>query len=203
MMKLHWAPASPFARKCLVCAKEAGLEDAVTVVTRGGTPMATENMPVPQNPLGKIPALERDDGPALYDSRVITRYLNYTGDATLYPRARIWETMTLEATGDGIMDAAVLVTYEGRLRPEAGQSKDWVDAQWAKVTRALAVLERQWMSHLNGPLDMGQISVACALAYLDFRHDARNWRAGHAALSDWEKAFAERQSMQDTMPYDP
>ncbi|MBC6442294.1 MAG: glutathione S-transferase family protein [Rhodobacteraceae bacterium] len=200
-MKLHWSPASPFARKCLVCLKETGQE--AEIVPCGGTPMMIENMPVPQNPLGKIPALERDNGPALYDSRVITRYLDAQGEGNLYPDTRLWEVLTLESLADGIMDAALLVTYEDRIRPEAIRFPDWAEAQWAKVDRALAALERQWMSHLNGPPDMGQIAVACALAYLDFRHGTRNWHTSYPSLSDWEQAFAEYSSMAETKPRDP
>lgn len=203
MMKLHWAPASPFARKCVVCLHETGQFEEVELVLRGGTPLATENMPVAQNPLGKIPTLERDDGPAIFDSRVITRYLDARAGGALYPQARIWETLTLEALADGIMDAAILMTYERRVRPEEIRFADWVEAQWLKISRALETLERQWMSHLEGPLDMGQIGTACALAYLDFRHGERNWRAGHPALADWEKRFSERPSMKATVPYDP
>jgi glutathione S-transferase len=57
-----------------------------------------------------------------------------------------------------------------------------------------------WLSHLQGPLNAGQISVGCALAYLDFRHDARNWRAGRAVLAEWFQGFAERPSMKATAP---
>ena len=56
------------------------------------------------------------------------------------------------------------------------------------------------MSHLAGRADMGQIAVACALGYLDFRHDARGWRDGRPALAEWFKRFAERDSMQSTVP---
>ena len=56
------------------------------------------------------------------------------------------------------------------------------------------------MSHLNGPLDMGQISVACALSYLDFRHDARGWRKGNDALAAWYEGFENRESMQASAP---
>ena len=34
---------------------------------------------------------------------------------------------------------------------------------FAKAARALDVLERDWMAHLNGPLRMGHIGVGCAL----------------------------------------
>ena len=63
-------------------------------------------MPVGANPLGKVPALERPDGPALYDSQVICRYLDDLAGGRLYPaKPRLWETLTLEATADGIVEA--------------------------------------------------------------------------------------------------
>ena len=77
----------------------------------------------------------------------------------------------------------------------------WVDAQWAKVERAVGALNARWMSHLRGPLDMGQIAVGCALAYLDFRHDDRGWRKGNDALDDWFAVFAQRDSMVATRPH--
>ena len=96
------------------------------------------------------------------------------------------------------MDSAVSMAYEVRLRPEAKQSPEWIEAQWAKVQRALAVLNTRWMSHLSGPITMGHVSVACALSYLDLRHDARNWRDGHEALAKWHADFDSRPSMQAT-----
>jgi glutathione S-transferase len=58
------------------------------------------------------------------------------------------------------------------------------------------------MSHLAGPLNIGQIAVGCALAYLDFRHDARKWRRGNEALADWYDTFSQRDSMTATAPHD-
>lgn len=108
--------------------------------------------------------------------------------------------LTLEATADGIMDAAVLMVYEGRVRPEHLIYNEWVEAQWAKVTSGLDALNERWMSHLNGPLNIGQIAVGCALGYLDFRHGQRNWREGRGALDDWYAAFSETESMKATAP---
>jgi glutathione S-transferase len=56
------------------------------------------------------------------------------------------------------------------------------------------------MAHLNGPLDMGQIALGCALGYLDFRHDARGWRASHPKLAAWEATIVKRPAMQVTIP---
>jgi glutathione S-transferase len=199
-MQLLMSPPSPFARKARVLLREADLLDTVTEVEVATTPMKSADAILAANPTGKIPALVRTDGPAIYDSRVITRFLNDHAAANLYPQSRIWEVLTLEATADAIMDAAVGIIYEQRFRKEALQSPEWMDAQWGKVTRALAAINTRWMSHLNGPLDMGQVAVACALAYLDFRHDARGWRDNNKALADWYADFATRPSMVDTQP---
>ena len=201
-MKLISSPASPFVRKVHVLLHETGQLDEVEVIGVKTSPVATATEAATANPLGKIPALLRDDGPALYDSRVITRYLDARKGGRLYPEARIWEVLTLEATADGIMDAAVLMTYERRIRPEDKVFDGWLDAQWSKVARAVNALNERWISHLEGPLDMGQIAVGCALAYLDFRHDARHWRQGNGALDDWYAAFSLRPAMVATAPAD-
>ncbi|MEL7105778.1 MAG: glutathione S-transferase [Pseudomonadota bacterium] len=202
-MQLFHNPASPFCRKVDVLLHEAGQFEAVEPVSAGGHPTAPDeeaNMPVSHNPLGKIPTLLRPDGPAIYDSNVICRYLDDRFAAGLYPPNRLWETLTLEATADGIMDAAVLMVYEARSRPEAARSPEWVEAQWLKITRALDAIEGRWMSHLHGRLDMGQIAVGCALGYLDFRHPDRDWRTPHVALAAWFEKFSARASMTATRP---
>lgn len=200
-MKLYHAPASPFVRKVMVLLHEAQATDRVTLVTVAGNPLDPGTMPVDRNPLGKIPALERPEGPTLYDSRVITRYLDDLLKAGLYPAApHLWDTLTIEATGDGISEAAVLMRYEMHVRPEATRSPNWAEAQWQKIDRALTALEERWTSHLSGPLDMGQVAVGCALGYLDFRHGEREWRADRPALAAWYATFADRPAMRATAP---
>ena len=197
-MKLLMSAASPFVRKVRVTLRELDLLDQVQEVAVTTTPLASDPAVVAANPTGKIPALVRASGPAIYDSRVITRFLNDHAGGKLYPQARIWDVLTLEATADAIMDATVAMTYEARFRSEAMQSSDWVEAQWGKASRCIAAIDARWMSHLNGPLDMGQIAVACALCYVDLRHDARGWRNGNDALAEWHSRFMTRDSMKDT-----
>jgi glutathione S-transferase len=200
-MRLYHSPTTPFGRKVMVALLETGLMGDVTVVSATGTPLDPGSMPLDQNPLGKIPALVTDDGQPIYDSRVICRYIDDLAGGRLYPKAPLlWQTLTLEATADGILDAAILMVYESRIRPEEKRYPDWVEAQWAKITRALDSIEDRWMGHLSGPLDMGQIAVACALSYLDFRHDSRAWRNGRPELAAWEAGFARRDSMMATIP---
>lgn len=200
MMQLLFSPASPFVRKVRVVLHETGQTDAVSLVPTSTTPIAPAAEVTSAHALKKIPALIRPDGCTLYDSRVITRYLDARRGGKLYPESHIWETLTLEATGDGIMDAAVLMVYEGRCRPDDKQDTSWLDAQWGKIENALDALNERWMSHLAGPLDAGAISVGCALGYLDFRHADRPWRKGRDALDDWFAVFSERDSMIATLP---
>jgi glutathione S-transferase len=200
-MHLYFSPTSPYVRKVMVLLHETEQIGEVELVSGSGNPVDPAGAPLDANPLGKVPALERADGPALYDSRVICRYLDSRAKSGLYPEgARLWDTLTVEATGDGILDAALLMVYEGRIRPEELRFAPWVEGQWAKVDRALDALETRWIAHLQGPLDAGQIAVGCALGYLDFRHDARDWRNGRPRLAGWFAGFDARASMRATVP---
>lgn len=199
MILMH-STTSPYVRKVDVLIREAGLIDQVTFVPGSGTPLSPNAETVNANPLGKVPTLLRDDGPAIYDSRVICQYIDTLTGGKFYPEAKRFEVLTLEATADGILDAALLMVYESRLRPEEKRFEDWVESQWVKIDRALTVLDDRWMSHLHGPLSMAQISVGCALGYLDLRHGGRQWRKGRDPLAAWYETFAKRESMLATVP---
>ena len=200
-MKLYYSPTSPFVRKVRVHMLETGMDAGVELITAAGHPIDPGTMPVGVNPLGKVPCLVRDDGSAIYDSRVITRYLDTLSDTKLYPpEPTLWETLTLEATADGMLEATLLIVFEHRLRSPGQISQDWVSGQWAKVSRSLMAIEDRWMDHLSGPLDMAQVTVAVACAYVDFRQPDRNWREDHPALSEWQTEFARRDSMILTQP---
>jgi len=199
-MKLIISPTSPYVRKVRVMIREANLLDAVEEVSVVTSPLDSHPDAIAANPMGKIPSLVRTDGPAIHDSRVITRYLDDHAGAGLYPASRLWEVLTLEATADAILDASVSMAYEIKMRPEHMQYDVWIEAQWEKVDRSLAAINERWMSHLAGPLDAAQIGVACALSYIDLRHDARNWRAKNKALADWHAEFCKRDSMIATVP---
>ena len=199
-MQLIFSPASPFARKVRMLISETGQEDDVELVELASSPLDPDPKLTAANPMSKIPALIRPDGPTLYDSRVITRFLDARAGSNLYPDNRLWDALTIEATADAIMDAGVIMVYELRCRPEVMQFPGWLDAQWGKIEGALDALNTRWMSHLAGPLDMGQIAVACALGYLDFRHADREWRKGRDALDDWFAVFSTRESFKETLP---
>jgi len=192
-MQLIMAAASPFARKVRVLIRETDQLKDVEEVHIETSPFNANPIASAANPTARIPSLTRPDGSALYDSRVITRYLDARVRAGLYPDIDLWDVLALEATGDGIMDSAVSISYETRLR-----TAEMVSADWVKVMGGCTAIQDRSMAHLNSSLNMGQISVACALGYLDLRHDTRNWRQGHKSLANWFSGFQERASMIDT-----
>lgn len=200
-MRLYGNEISPYVRKVRVVAAECGLTGEIEFMAASGTPLDPGTTPTALNPLGKVPVLEREDGGALYDSGVICRYLDDRAGGRLYPSgSALWEALTLEATADGILDAALTMVYEARLRPEEHRSSAIVEGQWAKISRALGSLEARWLSHLAGRARIGQIAVAVALAYLDFRHGSRAWRTGSPALAEFADRWTARPSMQETAP---
>jgi glutathione S-transferase len=196
-------PASPFCRKVNIVLAETGQQGDVTVRPAIGHPLDSGKMPTTENPLGKIPTLLRDNAAALYDSRVICQFLNARAVGNLYPEDALWDVLTLEATGDGICDAAVAMVYEGRTRPADKQFPDMVEAQWSKIERALDTLETRWVDQMNAPLNIGQIACIAALGYLDFRLGDRDWRAERPVLAAWFGDLADRPSVAATMPFAP
>lgn len=199
-MKLIYAAASPFVRKVHVVLHETGLIEQTELVQVATTPVNSADEAVAANPSGKIPSLIADDGNTIYDSRVICRYLDHLGGGNLYPEGDIWRMLTLEATADAIMEASVLMTYERRVRPEEMVFAPWIEAQWAKAERSIIAISNDWSEYLNGPRTIGQIGIACALAYVDFRHADRDWRTGNPDLAAWFADFSKIPSMQATRP---
>jgi len=189
MMILRSSPPSPFGRKVKLALGILGLEKDVTIEKTDTTDPGDAIRK--QNPLGKIPALIIEDGSVLYDSPVILEYLDHrAGGGKIVPaepNAR-FKSLTLQALCDGILDAGILLVYEGRWRPPEMAVAKWLDHQTGKVTRALAALEANTPALTATPC-VGQITLACALGYGDLRFGGK-WRESHPKLVKWLDAFA-------------
>ena len=195
-MKLLYSTASPFARKVLIVAREKGLLASLQVQT---VSVMTDGVLVtPVNPLGKIPALEREGGQALYDSPVICEYLDAIGTGpTLIPptgEAR-WTVLRTQALADGILDAAFSLVVERR-RPPAEQSAVWMDRWQAAILRGAAAAQ----TPADAAWTLGEIALACALGYLDFRLAELDWRGISPGLAAWYAVAATRPAMVATNP---
>jgi len=185
MMILRYSTASPYARKARIAADLLGLTPQIEIVAAN---TADPEDPLrAQNPLGKVPTLILENGASLYDSRVIVDYLDHPGGGRLVPAdpSRRFEFLRLQALGDGINDAALLIRYEVTARPAEIRHKATIDLQQGKIDRALDMLEA---TPPAGPVDIGQIAVACALGYLDLRFEGA-WRAERPKLVAWLDAF--------------
>lgn len=204
-MKLFTSPTSPFVRKCLVCAEELGLRARLDLVPAMPHPVNRDRSLIAFNPLGKIPTLITDEGRALFDSRVICEYFDVLAGSALPGQparsgglipagAQRWSVLCLQALADGVMDAAVLCRYEAAARPEALRWSDWTVGQLDKVNCSLDEFERLAPAFADR-VDLGTISVGCALGYLDLRFDGIGWRNLRPALAKWFVAFGGRASM--------
>ncbi len=186
-MILRATPMSPFGRKVRMSILHLRLSGKVEIVK--ADPMNPDDVLRQDNPLGKIPVLIADDGNAIYDSRVILEYLDHVaGGGIIMPDgwpARL-NALTLQAMCDGVMDACILIVYEGRHRPAAIHHPPWIDYQRGKVVRGLTAFAKAAPdpSYFN----VGTVAAACMLGYLDARRQV-DWRSDFPQLVPWLDAF--------------
>lgn len=199
-MKLLYSATSPFVRKVSIVLIETGLSDRVEhVPTNPWDPQS--DLPA-QNPIGKVPTLISAQGVEIFDSSVICEFLdNLHAGPKMFPidaEGRITANQ-FQSLADGMMDAAVLGFIENSRRPKDRRWGEWSDRQLAAITRSLNWLEERHQT-LNQTSDIGTISVACALGYLDFRFAVLEWRRHHERLAEWFEQFAQRESIRATAP---
>jgi glutathione S-transferase len=196
-MKLAYSPNSPYVRKCVVLAIQRGIDKQMELWTVGTTDPAL----VKVNPLSKVPTLVLDDGTALYDSPVICEYLDSVGEGPrMFPAtgpAR-WKALRQEALGDGILDATQPRRREIALPQDEGR-QSYIALQQGKVRAALAVLEAE-ADGLGMLTTIGEITIACALGYMDFRYPNEPWRPGHPKLEAWYAKVSAMPAMTRTLP---
>lgn len=201
-MKLYHSPASPFVRKVLVVAREAGCHDDIECLPARANPVETDTAIAAHNPLAQVPTLLTDDGTALHDSRVICEYLDARAASGLFGSGKTrWQALVLQSLADGVLDAALLARYERVVRPAERQWDVWEDGQMRKIARSLDEIEGR-IAELEGQVDIGTIALGCALGYLDFRFPEYDWRRNRAGLAYWYAEFSQRPSMLATAPCD-
>ena len=198
-MLLRHSHTSPFVRKVTVLLHETGLNDRVEIETvdAWSEPTALTD----QNPLSMVPTLVTDDGQVLYDSPVICEYLDqqHAGQRMIPNDDMRWTVLREQALGDGILDSAVLIFVECHKRPQELRWDWWLDLKRRAITRSLDQLEQQ-ADGLGDRVDLGTITLAVALSYLDLRGAVGEWRAERPRLAEWHAVFVARPSMLATQP---
>jgi glutathione S-transferase len=207
-VKLFWSSASPYARKVMIVLHELNLLERVEVID---APKQDSLELQQHNPLGKIPTLITDDGECYFDSNVICEYLDVTlGRGLLIPASgpNRWMTLTRRTLGDGMIDAGILIRNEVRRSTQA-QSSAIIMKQSAKIEQGLRMLEKLAAQLGAAPFDIGHITIACAVEWLDFRFGpSGKWRQqyvldplkGRPRLTEWHASVASRKSLANN-PY--
>ena len=197
-VKLHYQTHSPFARKALVFAHEAGIAGDIEVIHQETSPTRRNETVFAENPLGKVPVLIRPDLPCLFDSDVICAYLDTVHDGhRLIPvdgEAR-WQALREQALAQGLADAGIAIRWETVRRPEALRYPPLRDGYIEKLIAGYDWLEREL--DVSAPLHVGHIALATCLDWLEFR-ELPDFRAGRPRLTVWFDTFRKRPSMRAT-----
>ncbi|SDG46754.1 Glutathione S-transferase [Bosea robiniae] len=197
-LTLHSQSHSPYARKTIVFAHEAGIAERLAIIDQETSPTNRNPDVFAINPLGKVPVLITPEAGAIFDSLVICDYLDGLHDGRrLVPaegKAR-WQALRLHAIAQGLCDAGIALRWETLRRPEHLRYPPLSEGQTAKLVESYDLLERS--ESFDEPVHIGHIGLATALAWLEFR-DLPDFRVGRPRLTRWYEAFSARPSMQAT-----
>ena len=202
-MKLTYSPASPYARKVVICARELGLIDKIEFVSAAVQPgKLNEDYSRTINPLRKLPALILDNGSTIVDSYVIAEYLDdLAGGGKLIPASgpKRWQVKTEHAILQGMLEAMLLCRYEKLLRPEEKRWDVWYNDQWERAWQGFTLFESR-PETFERPLDITQIALVCALGYADFRFADCGWRKAFPKMAAFNETMIQRPSVKETVP---
>lgn len=186
-MKLYFNNPSPYARKVRVVAHEKSLIDRLEL--REVDPWSDPAELLAATPLAKVPALLLDDGTLLTESTAICQFFDDIGHGSKLVSGEAWRVMARMGLAQGLIDASFAIVMERR-RPAGQQSAEWIARQSRAISRCLPKVDIA-----GSRFDLGDITLACALAYMDFRLPEIPWRVPHSALATWLERAKERPSM--------
>ncbi len=186
-MKLFFNKPSPYARKVRVVVHEKQLAERIDC--QEVDPWADPQTLLAATPIGKVPALIADDGTLFTESGTIAEYLDSVGSFPSLLAGDRFAVLARAALAQGLIDAAFGSVIERR-RPAERQWGDWLERLRRAIDRTLPRLAVS-----EGRFDLGDISTACALAYMDFRLPEIAWRASHSRLAAWLDQVNQRPSM--------
>lgn len=197
-MKLLYQTHSPFARKVLVFAYEAGLAKQIEVIHNETSPTQRNEDVYSLNPLGKAPVLITEDGDAIFDSRVICTYLESINlELKLIPqddKKRI-AALRLQALADGMSETGILARWEAVRRPEQLRYPALHDGLVSKLLESYNFIENN--IQLNNTPTIGDIALGTSLSWLEFRN-LPSFKNSRPKLTAWYNVFKERESMKAT-----
>jgi glutathione S-transferase len=197
-LKLYYSPTSPYARKCRALVIEKDLQRSISFVEV--IPQDNPDEFLASNPLGKVPALERDRGPTLVNSPLICEYIDSLNDENWIPRSGESRILVLrqQALADGLLDLTMGRRIE-ETRDEDLRWDFWHDRWEHGIKRTVKQLDEE-RSAFERSVDLGALSIAIALSYIDLRFSEWGWRSEYPALDEFANRWSERESFKRTEP---
>ena len=196
-MQLLFAQKSPYSRRARLAVRLSGLLDRVEEINISPGPAGLAAVPwvtnytdvatlVDQGPAAKVPVLVTDSGIGLCESMVIAHYLNNLSGGRLYPSETkaLEQELRIEGLAAALMDSLFIHARENR-RETTLRSEDILKLEADRTNRLLDTL--------NARIDdidahrLGGLTLACGLAYADWRHPGHEWRESRAPLAAWFK----------------
>lgn len=199
-MKLYGSPTSPYVRKARVLIHEKSMPVEFVVED----PWTEDSPIVARNPLSKVPVLEIGPDSYMFESTLVSHYLDHTDGKSLTPRdpAGYWQSQWWQSLGQGIIDAGIARILEIR-RPEDKQMAEKIAREEKRIARAIELAEKTIKEGseflIGNRFGLADIAMGVALQYTDFRHP-HDWRSGAPKLAKWLAGIAARPSFEETLP---
>ena len=166
-------------------------------------PLGGEDRDQPRQPSGQDPRVCcATVGPPIYDSRVVTRFSRPPFQRrSLPPRRACGRCVTLEATADGIMEAAVGIVYETPLSAPRTCARRALDGRPMDQGRRRARHDRGAMDEATSPgrstWDRSPVGLRAPLSRSASRRQAVGERGAPCAGRVVREGFSARPSMAD------
>jgi glutathione S-transferase len=195
-LTLYCSLTSPYARRVRLATRLLALSAEIReeIVNPFDSPAAL----LARNPLSKIPVLSDEAGLLLPDSHLILSYLLQRTGLSMPAARGDWEQARQLVLAEGLTDASIAIVMENR-RPESIRYPQQIDRQAAAITRCLDAVATP-PDQAFERVDPIALSLASALAYLDFRLPWLQWRQQQPRLATWLDCLEEHAAMRETRP---
>jgi glutathione S-transferase len=196
-MKLYGTTTSPFVRRVRVVAEEVGepIHRIDTATDAGQVELRQVSA------IRKVPVAIVENGRTLFDSRTIIDWLTLTrGWGTLSPARDRWREQNLLNAIDAALDSVIQVFYLKR----DGVTVEGTAYATRQIERADAIFS--WLTtqlvdgqSFSGAFGLPELSLVCALDWMDFRQTYDSKRAG--GLARLRETWTDRPTMVSTRPH--
>jgi len=186
MMKLYTSLKSPYARRVRLAIREAGLLDQVEEIEVKAIEELWELGVKQVGPGFKVPILICENGTPLYESLIITRYLNDLAGGVLLPKEpdELIKALELESVATVLTDSLYARSGE-RYRREAALRSDAILTYETNRSERCYDRLNELVATQGEEVSLATFAIASALDFANWRQPEDDWRNGRDALSSY------------------